>query len=47
MHIKADKEGVEAIQALCDVALKTGGLQNLNFVNTVLAKTEREKQEDE
>ena len=36
MLIKTDKEGREAVQQLCDVALKQGGLQNLNAINTIL-----------
>ena len=36
MKIYADKEGKEVIVQLCDIALKTGGLQNLNGINNVL-----------
>lgn len=48
MQIKVDKEGLKAIHALCDVALKVGGLQNLKFVNDVLFRTsvEEPKQEE-
>ena len=36
MEIKADKEGKEAIKALCDVGLKVGGMSNLQGVLQVL-----------
>ena len=36
MNIKADKEGKEAITQLCDVALKTGGIQNLAPITNIL-----------
>ena len=37
MIIKADKDGMEVIKQLCDIALKTGGLQNLVGIQAVLA----------
>jgi len=37
MIIKADKEGIQAVQQLCDIALKQGGLQNLAVIQSVLA----------
>ena len=37
MIIQADKEGQTQIQALCDIALKSGGLQNLPYINRILA----------
>ncbi len=37
MLIKADKEGMEAVTKLCDVALKTGGIGNMNAVSQILA----------
>lgn len=37
MKIEADEEGIKLIQVLCDAALKIGGLQNLNAVNTALS----------
>ncbi len=37
MDIKADQEGIEAITKLCDVALKTGGIQNMNAVSVILS----------
>ena len=40
MEIKADKEGMEAVTKLCDVALKTGGLGNMNAVSQILAGLE-------
>jgi len=36
MDIRADKEGIETVQALCDIALKTGGLQIFAKINVVL-----------
>ncbi|HCY86657.1 MAG TPA: hypothetical protein DHV36_16110 [Desulfobacteraceae bacterium] len=36
MKIVADKEAIQTIHSLCDIALKFGGIQNLNAVNTVL-----------
>lgn len=40
MKIKVDKKGQEAIQQLCDIALKSGGIQNLNGINTILVSME-------
>lgn len=37
MIILVDQEGGNAIVGFCDMALKTGGKQNLEFVNKVLA----------
>jgi hypothetical protein len=37
MIIKADKEAIQAIQQLCDIALKAGGIQNLQGIQAVLA----------
>ena len=39
MQIKVDKEGLKAVQELCDIALRTQGLQVLNGVNRVLQGT--------
>lgn len=36
MIIMANAEGQKAIQGLCDVALKVGGLQNLQAVTQIL-----------
>ena len=36
MCIQANEEGRKAIQALCDNALKSGGIQNLPFINQVI-----------
>ena len=36
MKITADKEGVEVIRQLCDVALRAGGLHNLAAITPVL-----------
>ena len=43
MKVVVDKEGRQAINKLCDVALKVGGLQNLSGVTDVLAHTINEK----
>lgn len=50
MKIQADKEGLELIKQLLDLALKQGGLQNLQAVQAALAgmeelKEDKEKQE--
>lgn len=37
MKISVDKEGQIAIQELCDVALKSGGMANLPRVGQILA----------
>lgn len=36
MKIIVDEEGKKAVQELCDVALKVGGLQNFNSVGKIL-----------
>ena len=36
MVIQVDQEGRSAIQQLCDIALKSAGVQNLNPVNKIL-----------
>ncbi len=46
MEIKADQEGIEAITKLCDVALKTGGIQNMNPVSVILSSIKK-LEEDE
>jgi len=38
MKIIVDKEGRSMIEQMCDVALKTGGIRNLNPVIMVLEK---------
>lgn len=42
MIIKVDKEGLEAIKGLADIALKMGGLNNLQPVNKILASVVEE-----
>lgn len=37
MIIRADKEGTQLIEGLLDLALKSGGMQNLNVVNLARA----------
>ena len=46
MIIKTDKKGQEQIQALCDVALKVGGIRNLKEVTEILNTIEIIKGED-
>ncbi len=46
MEIKADQEGIEAITKLCDVALKTGGINNMNPVSVILSSIKK-LEEDE
>lgn len=36
MKIMADKEGLDVISALCDIALKAGGIGNLQQINTII-----------
>ena len=36
MIINVDQEGRKAVQQLCDIALKSAGMQNLNPVNMIL-----------
>ncbi len=40
MIIKVDKEAQEIIQRMCDIALRAGGLANMQSVADVLAKME-------
>ena len=51
MIIQVDQEGKNVIEQFCDIALKQGGIQNLNQVNLVLRKvvmiSEPTKQPDE
>ena len=44
MIIKVDKEGLEAIKGLADIALKMGGLNNLQPVNKILASVVEEEE---
>lgn len=37
MIIQTDEKGRSAIEQLCDIALKQGGVLNLNAVNLILA----------
>lgn len=46
MIIKKDKEGIAVIQQLCDIALKQGGLQNLQAINKTLASVSEIKAEE-
>ena len=47
MIIKADKEARIAIEQLCDIALKAGGIQNLNGVGKVLDSIKPIEQQNE
>ena len=40
MIIKADKQGIEVIKELSDMALKVGGLQNFNIIKDILDNLE-------
>lgn len=40
MIIKVDTEGYEALTQLCDIALKSAGLKNLDSINLILRSTE-------
>lgn len=37
MIIQTDKEGKGMIEQLCDIALKSGGLQSLNGITQILS----------
>lgn len=39
MKIIVDQEGKSAIHQLCDIALKNGGINNLNQINKILGST--------
>jgi hypothetical protein len=39
MIIQVDADGRKAVQALCDTALKVGGLTNFQFVAIVMGNT--------
>ncbi len=48
MIIKADRDAITFIRELCDLALKQGGIKNLEGVNHVLMNiTEIEADEEE
>lgn len=36
MIIQADKQGIDLIQQLCEIALRTGGMKNRDGVNMVM-----------
>lgn len=45
MIIKADKEGIKAIAELCDVALKSLGLQANQKINTIVNSLQELKED--
>ena len=48
MIIEADEKGKDAINRLADVALKSGGIQNLDAINQILSSVRTiKKHEDE
>jgi len=47
MIINTDKEGKELIVQLCDIALKMGGLQNLQGVNNILQTIKLVEEEEQ
>lgn len=47
MIIKVDAEGKTVIEQLCDIALKTYGLSNLEGVSTILKSIELIKDENQ
>jgi len=47
MIIKVDAEGKKAIDGLCDVALKTGGIQNLAAITGILTSVRMIPEEEE
>jgi len=36
MIIIVDEAGMEAVQGLCDMALKTGGIRNMNAISQIM-----------
>lgn len=46
MKIQANKEGVQAIQDLCDIALKSGWLSVLQGINTILSSITEDKEKN-
>lgn len=46
MKIKVDAEGKQAIESLCDLALRQGGLQNMQGVQQVLGSVEIIQEDD-
>jgi len=47
MKIKADKEGINAIKELLNIALTAGGINNLAQVNEILRSVEELKEEED
>lgn len=47
MKFIVDKEAKQALTQLCDMALKQGGLQNLQAIQAVLTSVEDMKDESE
>jgi hypothetical protein len=41
MIIIADDEGIKAVQGLCDIALRNGGLQLMNDVQIILKAVQK------
>lgn len=46
MKIIVDEQGKQMLQQMCDVALKAGGLQNMQAVLSVLNSIKLEEEED-
>ena len=46
MIIKCDEQGHEAVKQLCDIALKMGGMTNLQGVVTILQSLKLERPEE-
>lgn len=46
MVIKADKEAADAIKQLCDIALRSGGIQNMEGVIAILRSIKLEEAND-
>lgn len=45
MVINTDEDGKQALIQLCDIALKSGGLQNLQGITQILNAIKIEKEE--
>ena len=44
MIIKVDEDGAKIIQSLCDLALKSGGIQNFKMIAEVLNSVKIEEE---
>lgn len=43
MKIKADKQGIQVLEQLCDLALKSGGIKNFLTIKAIIESVEEIK----